>query len=438
MNILIIIFDIVMIFLLGYAIGVTWLYPPSYPFLKKLSLSYALGFGFIGIQMFILSVSGIRWNYGIILTPWVIFICYFFLKNRNFSYSLPVKLGYVGRIEKILMSLLVTLVLFIGIESVMRPIQAWDGWDNWVFRANVFYLNEGIDHYYFAYTTDSYPLIIPLTTSLGYITIGEIDDKAILLFYYLFYVALGILFYISIRDFASRRIALLFTLLLLSSQNLIRHGGRYEAGQADLAVGFYIFACVVVFFDYLKFKSNRVLLLLSILLGIASQIKNDTLPFILLALCIIIFQIFKEKKYTKLLLVLPLPIILVSWELFKRINNLHPNFLFRNGVEFHIERLFVVLFQFGKEFVNIQNWNLLWIIFLFCILVYRKQLKGYFLLPTFLFFQLFFYLVIFLIIPQDPVSQIIGISNKLLLHVAPIAALIIAIITNRVIRKKKI
>ncbi len=438
MNILIIIFDIVMIFLVGYTTGVTWLFHKSYPFLKKIALSYALGFGFIGIQMFFLSLIGIKWNYGIILTPWVVFICYFFLKNKKINYSSNFKLGLIGRIEKTLIFFLVAIVLFVGIESVMRPVQAWDGWDNWVFRANVFYLNGGIDNYYFAYTTDSYPLIVPLTTSLGYITLGEIDDRAILLFYYVFYVALGILFYSSIRDFASRRIALLFTLLLLSSQNLIRHGGRYEAGQADLIVGFYIFSGIIVLLDYLKLNSNRVLFLLAILLGIASQIKNDTMPFILLSTCIVIYKILKEKKYNRLLLLIPLPSIIIVWELFKRINNLHPNFLFRNGIELHIERLPLVIFHFFKEFGNIQNWNLLWIVFLFCIVIYMKHLRSRILIPVFLFFQLFFYVCIFLVLPQNPVSQIDAISNKLLLHVAPLAVFTIAIVVAKVFKKTRV
>ncbi len=438
MNILIVIFDIVMIFLIGYTTGKTWLFHKSYSFLKKIALSYALGFGFIGIEMFILSVIGTKWNYGIILTPWVIFICYFFLKNRLYSYTSYFKLEFIGRAEKALMFLLVALVLFVGIESVMRPIQAWDGWDNWVFRANVFYLNGGIDNYYFAYTTDSYPLIVPLATSIGYITIGEIDDTAILLFYYVFYVALGILFYSSIRDFTGRRIALLFTLLLLGSQNLIRHGGRYEAGQADLMVGFYIFSGAVVLLDFLKLNSNRILFLLALLLGIASQIKNDTMPFILLSTCVVIYKILKEKKYSRFLLLAPLPSIIFTWELFKKINSLHPNFLFRNGIELHIERLPVIILHFFKEFGNIQNWNLMWIVFFFCVFIYIKQLKSRILIPLFLFFQIFFYVCIFLILPRSPVSQIDAISNKLLLHLAPLAVFTIALVVAKVFRKTSV
>ncbi len=435
MNTLIIIFDIIMIFLVGYTTGCTWLFPKTYSFFKKFALSYALGFGFIGIQMFVLSVIGIAWNYGIILTPWVIFICYFFLKNKNLLHSSAIKVKSMTRIEKILASILIVLVLFVGIESTIRPVQAWDGWDNWVFRANVFYLNSGIDHYYFAYTTDSYPLIIPLTTSLGYITLGEIDDKAILLFYYSFYVVLGILFYGTVRDLASRRTALLFTLLLLSSQNLIRHGGRYEAGQADLIVGFYIFSGVIVLLDYLKLNSNRVLLLLAILLGIATQIKNDAIPFVLLSSVFVIYKILKERRYLRLLYLIPIPLVMLGWELFKKFNNLHPNFLFRNGIEFHVERFPVVVFSLFKEFGNIQNWNIIWIVFLFCIVIYRKHLGSTILVPIFLFFQLLFYVFIFLLLPQDPVSQINAVSNKLLLHVVPLAAFTIAIVSIKVLKK---
>jgi hypothetical protein len=438
MNILTILYVIIFIILAGYTTGEYFLYAKSYSIIKKIALSYALGFGFIGIQMFILSILGIKWNYGIILTPWLIFICYFFLRNHKYSYhnlNILNKIKLFSRIEKLLLILLVSLLIFVGIESVLRPVQAWDGWDNWVFRANVFYLNKGIDNYYFSYTTDSYPLIIPLTTSLGYMSLGSIDDRSILLFYYFFYFALGLLFYSSIRNFADRKTALLFSVLLLSCQNLIRHGGRFEAGQADLAVGFYIFACVIVLLDYLKIKSTRLLLLLTVLLSIATQIKNDAIPFVLLSTCFVVYKILKEKKYKKLFYLIPLPLVMLGWELFKKFNNLHPNFLFRNGIEFHIERFPIIVFNFFKEFGNIQNWNIIWIVFLFCIVIYRKHLGTYILVPIFLFFQLLFYVFIFLLLPQDPVTQINAISNKLLLHIVPLAAFTITIVAVKVFKK---
>ena len=129
---------------------------------------------------------------------------------------------------------------------------------------------------------------------------------------------------------------------------------------------------------------------------------------------------------------------MLGWELFKKFNNLHPNFLFRNGIEFHVEMFPVVVFSLFKEFGNIQNWNIIWIVFLFCVVIYRKNLGTNILIPIFLFFQLLFYVFIFLLLPQDPVSQINAVSNKLLLHVVPLAALTIAIVSIKVFKKPRV
>ena len=59
--------------------------------------------------------------------------------------------------------------------------------------------------------------------------------------------------------------ALIFTFLLLSTQNLVRHGGRFEAGYADLALGFYIFLSVLLLLDYLKIQNKKALFLFLLL-----------------------------------------------------------------------------------------------------------------------------------------------------------------------------
>lgn len=441
MNIIKISIDVLFIILIGYSFGELFLFHKSYSLLKKLGLSYALGFGFIGLQMFFYQLINIGWSTFTISLPWCLLIL-IYLKNKGFRINYENVRRYFWeqgftRLEKALMALIFLIVFFVGIESVIRPVQAWDGWDNWVLRSNVFYLNNGIDRYYFNYTTDSYPLIIPLTVAYGYISLGKIDDTAILLFYYMFYVSLGALFYSVAKDRGGRKLALLFTFLLLSTQNFVRHGGRYEVGQADLAVGFYIFAGTVVLLDYLKYKSKRTLLLLAILLGVAGQIKNDSLPFIILVLAILSFRMVRDKKYSRILLLSPLPLIMLPWEIFKKVNQLHPNFLFRNGVELHLDRLPSVIIALSKEFINIQNWNLLWIIFIFCLIAFRKNLRHHWLIPTIIGFQWFFYACVFLIIAPDPISQINSVENKLYLHIAPLAVLTIVIICVNLFKKTK-
>jgi len=440
MNFITIAIDIAAITFVGYCIGELYLYATSYSLLKKVALSYALGFGLIGMQMFVYSELGVSWNVTNLVIPWTIVFAYFFIRKKPKINGLKISNLFrhqnFAKSEKFLAILVFLLLFFVGVESIMRPIQAWDGWDNWVFRSNVFYMNGEIDKYYFSYTTDSYPLLIPLTVTAGYLSIGEIDDRTILLFYYMFYASLGILFYSVAKEHAGRKIALLFTFLLLSTQNFVRHGGRFEVGQADLAVGFYIFAGAIVLFDYLKSKSARSLLLLSFILGISIGIKNDALPFTFLALGIALYSILKEKKFLRIIYLIPFPLLVLPWEIFKRVNHLHANFLIRDGVSLHLERIPNVAITMSKEFINIQNWNLLWITFILCLYIFRKELKHQRLIISIIAFQWLAYMAIFLIIPSDPTSQINAVANKLYLHIGPLAVLTIVLIYRNILGGK--
>ena len=434
MNTFTIILDITFIITIGYLIGNKFLFLKKYSFLKKFALSYLLGFGFVGFQMFFYSLIGIKWNLVDLTLPWLIIIIFAIFRNwteistlRKRSITIR---SQFGRIEKILFLLLILLIVFVGVQSILRPIQAWDGWDNWVLRSNVFYINKDIDPYYFKYTTDSYPLIIPLTVSFGYISMGKIDDRTILLFYYMFYASLGILFYSTVKDLVGRKKSLLFTFLLLSTQNIIRHGGRFEAGQADLAVGVYIFAGAIILYEYIKTKSVKTLLLLSILIGIGSQIKNDILPFIGLALLVVIFDLVKRKKYKDLLFLLPFVFLFLPWEIYKKVAHLHPSYLLKDGINLQFSRVPEVLLAMSREFVNFKNWNLLWFIFFISLIFFHPAIKKYWLFILIIAIQLLAYLTVFLFTPADPVGQINAVANKLYLHIAPIAVLLIAVLTQ--------
>lgn len=433
MNTIIIFFDIVLITTVGYIVGSYFLYNKSYSLLKKIALSYGMGFGIFGFQLFFYNLTSVPWSIISITCPWILLICIFVANN---FYKLKIqKLEYYQKkvlqltvTEKILTITILLLISFVGIESILRPIQAWDGWDNWILRPNVFYTTNTIDKYYFKYTTDEYPLIMPLTITFGYITLGEIDDRSVLLFYFAFYLALGALFYAQFKEMtSSNKWALTFTFLLLSTQNLLRHGGRYEAGQADLTVGFYIFSGTILLIDFLKTKSPKSILLLSIFLGISSQIKNDMMPFVGLAGLIVCASILLRKRFSDLLFVTPLPILYSAWVYFKEINALHVNFLLRQGVNIQVERIPAVFFAMIREFFNIQNWSLIWIIFLVMIILYPMKGKKALLFLVVIFFQWLSYLLIFLITPMDPVLHVANVINKLYLHLLPLAVMIIGL-----------
>lgn len=434
MNILITFFNIIFICISGFIVTDIFLHEFSFPI--KISLSYLVGIGLIAIQMLVMNQIGIHWSYLSIIFPWVVVGSFYFGMNiykiGNFAERIQHQSIKFTKIEIILFTLIVFLGLFTLFESIIRPVQTWDGWDNWVFRSNVFYEKQTIDKYYFKYTSDEYPLVLPLTGTFGYYALGEIDDTAILLYYYAFYAVLGSAFYSFSRNYINRKNTLLFTFLLLSTQNVIRHGGRYEVGQADLAVGVFIFSCIFLLHQLIKERSALSFLLFNFLIGITFQIKNDAIPFVVTMLFVEIIVFISGKNYKRLILLLPALILVGNWLLFKSINHLSPHFLIRSHTIFHFERIPIIILGFIREFLNFQNWSLLWIIFILILVFKLKTIRKYWLFVLALVVQIAGYGIAFLLTGYDPAQHMNNILNKLLLHVAPIAIFLIAIALDEI------
>jgi hypothetical protein len=396
--------------------------------LEKLSYSWGLGVGCIGLQLFTYSLFHIEWNRISILLPWIILCAILFYKKKiipkiKINLQLTPLTIFFG-------SLIILLFFFTGFESILRPVQAWDGWDNWVFRPKVFFLHNNLDLNYVKYTNDEYPLIIPLMGTFGYIMLGQINDTYILFLFFMFYLALGGLFFATSKKLLGTNPALIFTFLLLSLQNVIRHGGRFEVGQADLAVGYFIFAGTMLLTNFIKTKDKYILVLLSIWLGIAGQIKNDGMAFVVIATLLILVYIFIWKKYKYIFFMLPSFFVIAPWMIYKIINHYPSNFLFKSGLDINFDRIGIVFISMSKEFFNFQNWSFLWIMLIITVILCWREIAKVKLFLVILILQWLSYFIIFMLTPREPAGHIANVIDKLYLHLAPIAVLIVGLLLN--------
>jgi hypothetical protein len=222
--------------------------------LEKLPYALGLGIGSISFQLFTYSRLKVPWNQLSIILPWIIIFAYLFYVERQKIHF--IKLHFKGKFSKLdnfFGILLVVVIFYTGFEAWLRPLSAWDAWAIWLLKAKMFFVDGFVNPHVYHLLKDSYPYVINLAATFIYIILGKVDDRAVLLLFFSFYLMLGLTFFSFSRQRFGVFSALLFTFLLLSIQNLIRHGGRFEAGYADLALGFYIFTA-----EKLRFiKSNR-------------------------------------------------------------------------------------------------------------------------------------------------------------------------------------
>ncbi len=395
-------------------------------FIEKIPYSFAIGFGFVSIQMFFYSIFNISWSIFNIVVPWIFVIIYSIYKSKKSIKTRSNRINFNKNtfLCNFFTTLSILLLIFVFFEALIRPLSAWDGWAIWLLKGKIFYIDGYINPDVYLMLKDNYAYVVNLSVSFIYTLIGYVDDRVILLIFYCFYLMTGISLYFSIKKNSSRTIASIFTFLFLSTQNILRHGGRWEAGYADLALGFYIFLTVMLLIDYLSFKSNKYLTLLIIFMSITSLIKEEGMFFSIFVFFILLFLQIKNKKIKQIPFLFIYLIPLLTWQVFKYINAISFHYLYTQ-FNFQINRLFEVFKYMIYEFFNVKNWNLLWILFL--VTLFKVNIKDrQSIIYLIIFVQIILYFMVFLISPHDPQQHILNVSNRLYLHFAPLAVYISA------------
>lgn len=392
------------------------------------SLSYLFFFGIVSLQLFAYNLFSFPWTVYTLLTPW-------FLLGMTLFFSVSKKTLFhfekekISKISMLLLSLIVLLLFFVGFESVLRPVSSWDSWSNWLLKAKMFFIDGAIAPM-FAYTRSDYPIGISLFVAFFYFVLGGIDDTSVLILFFLFYAFLGLAFYSFTRRFVSFEIALLFTFLLLSTQNIIRHGGRYETGMADLALGYGILCAVMLFFEFLHFKHIGTLVLLELVVVICGFFKYEGIVFSFLMQLLLITIFIRDRKVRLLPYLMIWVAPSVGWYLYKMHGGVQQHYIFF-GSGIQLSRVPVILNGMIKEFVNIKNWNILWPVFFLTSFVYRKSIsQELWYMYILLLLQLASYLVVFVVTPVDFEAQIFITIDRLYLHLSPAVVWITAMVVG--------
>ncbi len=435
MSILLTVIGIFLYIIIGYSfIKLTNLFEKE-KVLEVVPYSFAIGLGFVSIQMFLYSLLKIPWSSFNIIVPWIFVIAYSIYKTPLDFKFLNVKntLNKKNFLWKLFTVLSILLLIFVFFEAILRPLSAWDGWAIWLLKGKMFYLDGYVNPNVYLMLKDNYAYTINLSVSFIYTLIGYPNDRAVLLVFYCFYLMTGISLYFSIKKNSSKTIAALFTFLFLSTQNILRHGGRWEAGYADLALGFYIFLTVMSFFNYLSKKNNSSLILVIILMSITSLVKEEGMFFSFIIFLTLLYAEIKHKKTKHILTSFIYLIPLLIWQVFKYVNGISFHYLYTQ-FSFQLSRVLDALKYMIYELFNFKNWNILWILFIVSIfkLNFKKKESIIFFI---ILIQLFMYFMVFLISPHAPQQHILNVMNRLLLHLAPLAVYLSAAATYSILKR---
>lgn len=399
--------------------------------LIKYSVGFGVGFGLMVSQMLLYQFLNIKWTSYLLLIPNILIITYYFVRKRP---KLRINLKIKASLNTVLILLVCSLIFFTFFESIIRPLTSWDGWSSWQAKAKIYYIDGKVTLSSFSYIESEYPIAVSLYSTYLYEVLGRVDDVSVQLVSAYFYILIGMLSFSYLRKNTSLRFALIFTLLILSTQNLIRHGGRYEAGMADIVIAYFLLAAVIHLNMIVEEKNTKILPLFFIITGIITQVKNEgiVIGFVLAALCV--YKHVKDHEVKKLLPVVWFLIPLLGWSTFKVLYHLPRGILF-NKFEYSNNLLYNIPISQLKEFFNLKNWNFGWLFFIATIpLILRKKKYLYSFLVILI--QFFIYLFLFFFSNINPLIHSQGIYDRLLLQLYPASIVLSALITFKTYGKK--
>ena len=217
----------------------------SFSKIEKVSLSFGLGWGILTLEMFYASLLKLPWSPFFLLLPWVLFFLFSLRKREKKTGGIPsVPRVPLNALERSLLLFLLFLFLYTVIEGLTFPLthyDLWDAWSIWGQKAKAFTLRRSVDFTFFTdpsrfYAHQEYPLLLPLSESWIYLTLGQIDEQTIKLLFPLFTLSFLVLFWGSFRREKSRQTSLLLVTLLATLPILLEYTLR---AYAEIPLTFY-------------------------------------------------------------------------------------------------------------------------------------------------------------------------------------------------------
>lgn len=128
-------------------------------------------------------------------------------------------------------------------RAIAKPIQAWDAWSAYAFRAKIIYMDEAISRASFdLIAVPNYPLGVPLQEVWMAWAVGSWDDLSIKLLFPGYLVALLCVVYGALRDEYNHRRAMAGTLAVACLPLMLQHA---QDGYTDLPLAYFVLAGAV-------------------------------------------------------------------------------------------------------------------------------------------------------------------------------------------------
>ncbi len=429
------------------------------PFVR-LAMSFMLGLGGISLQMFFYSLAHVPFGVAGIAAPWAALSALPLLKKwKNPVFSGAGFLRGAGITGIVSLAIMFSQAAYAFIYGAIPPITAWDAFQTWFFKANVFFRDRAVVSAFFdtPFVHPDYPLLTPLSAAWVYTCLGHVNDALVRVIYPIQYASLLLVFYYLVKRISTVRAALVSSALLSMTPILMVHGAGLPVrmgelytgdfvGYADLALSVYFLAAAGFFHLYCVEGQERQLVLAAVFLGLGAWTKDEGTVFAAVGSLVAVIEAMRRPGagWKRLLLFFgALFAVAGPWTAYKiwhHIPGEYSRTMSLAAFMANIGRLprilkFIGFIMFGKVSLN----SLTWYAYAASVMAgFKRAFKRPLIyLNVFVLAQLSAYVFIFTITHLDLEFHLRTSVDRLVLQLTPVAMLAVAVGLSGLLRTEE-
>jgi hypothetical protein len=404
---------------------------------EALGLAVLLGAGVVSLALFIFGLALSQHYLQLAVAGLCLALAFAGgLAARRRGVSLRPRLdGWIGAILALAL-LLTGLVAWISMQVTL----GWDGLIVWEMKAYLACLNGGVvpTSYYSdptrVWSHQRYPLFVPLNEVWLYRWLGRCDQEWSKLLFPPFYLAATLLLYAGGTRLGGRRwYGLAAAIGLFAVPVAIVGEGSISSGYADLPLAVVYLGVVVYLLDYGRNDSRGSLPVAAALAALLPWIKQEG-SILWGSVAVLAVLLLPRREIRALLLMMaPGALVWVGWQIFLRLvdGNLRSDHepVTLEAILTNLDRTGPIVSSLMQELSSWSRWGILWPAVLVAVLFGMSRRRGLLLwtaLATLM--PVSVYLGSYYFSRWEPVTVHIETSlPRLLLHVAPLAVLLIGL-----------
>ena len=468
---------------LGYAAIAVVLGPQRMHPAELAGLSFAAGFGWLGWILLLCSMAGWVPNRTILICcTLAACVCIAVMRRQRPRVQLPAKSGW--SFQSVLAAMAIFLIvgasINVALPSLSPSVADFDMFGTWMFKAKILAVQPlrpippALLDPTLSYSHQDYPLGMPLVVAGTYAAVGGVDEQLGKAFLLPLFLALTAVMYGTLRRFLNRGWSASVTAVFVTAPILVQHAGM---GVAELPLVAMHTCCILLLWRWMAEKNRRDLLACAIFGAWAAMQKNEGIALLpLVALFAMGFALIRvwihhggtestEKKFN--LLSSPSPgtppegwgegssreikqqpkpirdwaysatlaaLLVLPWMIYSRhLPRTHEDYGNKltnwATITAGAARLKEILPMYAQQFWQFNNAGPIWLILVVTAIVGWRAFGS---LPVLLLWMLavvhwLLYLATFMVTPWDVKILAPMVSPKLLMHISPVAALLIGL-----------